>query len=352
MTTTNHPSDTPVASSGPELSITIDGESVTVEGSERGDEQGSAALKAHGFRWSRTLGAWFLPRPWRADTKRRRVREFAATMQRHGRSVEVIDTGAALDAAAIHAGRRDRAADRAEYHRDRAETAEQRAAEHDAERRRISDSIPLGQPILLGHHSQARHERDLERIRIADRKDREQTERARHHQAAARSADLAASDTENPVTTKRRIERLETERREVARVLEHYTARANESVDMSGGEIEHHADLTARADELDESIRHHRARLAEAVEQGRTVQWSREHFQPGDDARTRGSWVRVVRVNRVTLSVSSGYSWTNPLPYIEVLGRRRNGVVTSNPHAPGQQEQPAEPTVRPEVPQT
>lgn len=38
-----------------------------------------------------------------------------------------------------------------------AETAHARAQS-------ISDRIPMGQPILVGHHSQRRHERDLERI--------------------------------------------------------------------------------------------------------------------------------------------------------------------------------------------
>ncbi|MBX3216931.1 MAG: DUF3560 domain-containing protein [Labilithrix sp.] len=41
-----------------------------------------------------------------------------------------------------------------------------RAADAASERARaISSQIPLGQPVLVGHHSQRRHERDLERIR-------------------------------------------------------------------------------------------------------------------------------------------------------------------------------------------
>ncbi|WP_132290495.1 DUF3560 domain-containing protein [Kribbella sp. VKM Ac-2568] len=33
-----------------------------------------------------------------------------------------------------------------------------------AARRQISDHIPLGQPILVGHHSERRHRRDIERM--------------------------------------------------------------------------------------------------------------------------------------------------------------------------------------------
>lgn len=351
ITTSTQPTDS--TSTGPDLTVTLDGESVTVEGTERGDQVGNATLKAHGFRWSRTLGAWFLPRPWRADTKRRRVNQFTAAMRQQGRTVQVIDTGAALDADAIHAGRRDRAADRAQYHREHAASAQQCADAHAAERRRISDSIPLGQPILLGHHSQARHERDIERIRTADRKDREQTQRVAHHQAAAQRAERDACTSENPVTTKRRIERLETERRQVARTLTQYAARAALPEGIDAAAQQHRAGMQARAEELDEQIRHHRARLDDAVQQGRTVHWSREHFQPGDEARTRWGWARIVRVNRSSLSVATGYSWTDTLPYIEVLGRRRNGVATTDPQTPQGREPsqaPAEPTSTPTEP--
>lgn len=57
------------------------------------------------------------------------------------------------------------------YSAERAERLEERAETHsaEAERRyeashRIADGIPLGQPVLVGHHSEKRHRRDLARI--------------------------------------------------------------------------------------------------------------------------------------------------------------------------------------------
>ena len=57
----------------------------------------------------------------------------------------------------------------------RAEARVERARAREAAARAAYDNqpahrIPLGQPILLGHHSQRRHERDLERLHRADQR--------------------------------------------------------------------------------------------------------------------------------------------------------------------------------------
>jgi hypothetical protein len=44
-----------------------------VHGTERGDTEAHAALKQHGFKWSRNLGAWYLPRSYRYQTRSLRV---------------------------------------------------------------------------------------------------------------------------------------------------------------------------------------------------------------------------------------------------------------------------------------
>lgn len=46
-----------------------------------------------------------------------------------------------------------------------AERASREAEDHFGRASRIVDGIPLGQPILIGHHSEKRHRRDLERMR-------------------------------------------------------------------------------------------------------------------------------------------------------------------------------------------
>ncbi|MCH7761621.1 DUF3560 domain-containing protein, partial [candidate division TA06 bacterium] len=63
----------------------------------------------------------------------------------------------------------------------RADRAEREA---DSQRKRsnaISDMIPMGQPILVGHHSEKRHRRDLERMDNSMRKSFEEREKAEHY---------------------------------------------------------------------------------------------------------------------------------------------------------------------------
>ena len=73
------------------------------------------------------------------------------------------------------------------YSAERAERLEERAEMHsaEAERRyeashRIADGIPLGQPILVGHHSEKRHRRDLARIEGHMRASIEERKKAAH----------------------------------------------------------------------------------------------------------------------------------------------------------------------------
>lgn len=59
---------------------------------------------------------------------------------------------------------RERREARAERLRDWAGKREAKAAAARAESDRISGMIPMGQPILAGHHSEKRHRRDIDRI--------------------------------------------------------------------------------------------------------------------------------------------------------------------------------------------
>lgn len=49
----------------------------------------------------------------------------------------------------------------------------------------IAGNIPLGQPILVGHHSERRHRKDVERIHSGMRKACEQEKLAKHHESKA-----------------------------------------------------------------------------------------------------------------------------------------------------------------------
>ena len=85
----------------------------------------------------------------------------------------------------------------------------------DAEHRQSCDMIPMGQPILVGHHSEGRHRRDLDRTERLCRRGMDEAERPSTTSTAPRPPRLQAHRESIP-TTLRRIEKLEAEERSMA----------------------------------------------------------------------------------------------------------------------------------------
>lgn len=81
--------------------------------------------------------------------------------------------------------RRDRIARRIERREEWAESARRESDARLNAARVVADGIPLGQPILVGHHSERRHRRDLERIDSNMRVGVERGKMAERHDAVA-----------------------------------------------------------------------------------------------------------------------------------------------------------------------
>lgn len=107
--------------------------------------------------------------------------------------------------------------DRAEERAERFEGySEHRQADGDAANaatHRIMDGIPLGQPILVGHHSERRARKDAERIENGLRKAVKMWETADYWKRRAAGAISHAKYKERPDVRHRRIKGLESERR-------------------------------------------------------------------------------------------------------------------------------------------
>lgn len=297
----------------------------TVSGTERGDREAIEALKACGFRWSRNLGAWFLPRTWGESTRLGRVRRLQAQL---GDRVEVEASEAPRRSAAEReAEKRERAAARAERLEARAAKAAEAAEEEAARSRAIADHIPLGQPVLVGHHSQRRHERDLERIDRHMSRSVAEHERAEEVAAAAERARRTAAGAESVVRIGNRIEKLEAELRLIERRL-HGTGKAIHGDDKpaTGSYAER---LERRRVELVGELEHNRAKLAEAG----GVAYSRETVKAGDLVRVRGIWYPVLRANVKSVSVPSAMaaaesSWSDTAPWREVQAHLSRAEAT------------------------
>ena len=80
--------------------------------------------------------------------------------------------------------RRERRAERREEWADKRQKKSTDAFEHGDT---LSKQIPLGQPILVGHHSEKHHRRHLRRVNTSLRKGVEHAEMAEHHSQAART---------------------------------------------------------------------------------------------------------------------------------------------------------------------
>lgn len=87
--------------------------------------------------------------------------------------------------------------DRLEAAADRAETRAN-AAYKRADMSEAATGIPFGQPILVGHHSEARHRRAIERADNAMRKSVAEDKRARELRAKAASVGTGGISSDDP----------------------------------------------------------------------------------------------------------------------------------------------------------
>ena len=80
---------------------------------------------------------------------------------------------------------RERRERRAERRQEWAEGRESKAGSAHASAHAITDGIPLGQPILVGHHSEKGHRREIEKAHNAHERGMDHSKMARKHREAA-----------------------------------------------------------------------------------------------------------------------------------------------------------------------
>lgn len=91
--------------------------------------------------------------------------------------------------------RRERLERRAERRREWAAGRREKSDAAFEKARVVADGIPLGQPILVGHHSEKRHRKDVERIDAGMREGVESSKMAEHHEARAAGIDAQLERT-------------------------------------------------------------------------------------------------------------------------------------------------------------
>lgn len=286
-----------------------------LSGTTRGDAA-AAVVKALGWRWGRNIGAWYLPRSRDRAPMRPLIDQTAQALREAGFVVSVSVDATVSDQAEAQRHRSERSAVRVDLLQRRADRHAAKAEKHDEQSRAISAHIPLGQPILVGHYSQRRHQRDLERLRRHDQQAAEHATLSRQAEAAAHAAEAADAARSAPVTVANRIERLAAAIRRDLREQSRLTRAGN-------------ADST-HAVTLADRLAHNQAELAHwqtvreaQIADGTATHYGRDSVAAGDLVRVCGQWRRVVRSNAKSASVETGYSWTDTVPWHKVQDHRR-----------------------------
>ena len=99
--------------------------------------------------------------------------------------------------------------------RERAEKAEGRSEASFNRFHSLTDGIPLGQPVLVGHHSEKRHRRTLQRADDAIRKGVEEQKKAQHLREKAKSVGsggISSDDPDSVVKLQHKLVKLELQR--------------------------------------------------------------------------------------------------------------------------------------------
>jgi Domain of unknown function (DUF3560) len=275
-------------------------EGTLVHGTSRGDPA-LPILKQHGFRWFHSIGLWGLRGSRDHFARTVVIEDTASHLRRLGIEVEVDVDDTPRAAADIEADRTERLEARQDALDDKAVRL---AGEADALYRKtkgMMDTIPFGQPMMPGHYSYNR-----------DRNFRDRIDQNVHKTVVAWNAADAASGRgdasrqhqarmqSGPVTV-RRIDRLETELRQIDRIL---AKPGSQPRDDEPRIAEWRTRLGARREYVTDQIAYWREHLAKLEAEGIYTAPDPARYPKGQRILTVWGEATVVRANAKTLTVT------------------------------------------------
>jgi len=255
-------------------------------------------LKANGFRWARFNKVWYSKGH---DYQVAIANKYAAY---DGEVGEKMTFAEKMDA------KLKRADNRAERYSGLAEKNEAKSEALYNEAHRMADVIPLGQPILVGHHSEGRDRRYLERIHNKFGESVETQKKAEYFEQRASSSADFKDRTYNLGTTIRRIKKLEADARSITRSVDKHIFEW-QTYHLNPDHPNHEYSLLSkthlqwgenRLDVIDEQLEYWRAVVVEHEKDGKKV-WSKADFKAGEVIMTGFGRATVKRVNPTTLAV-------------------------------------------------
>lgn len=184
---------------------------------------------------------------------------------------------------------------KAERYETYAGNAEERAKAASERASSIASMIPMGQPVILGHHSEKRHRRDRDRIDSGMRKSIEESKKADYFSHRVSSLQNHVARTrESRSYIGNRIEKATKELASLRRWIDETLCNSNQR------------DLQQRIQQAVEKLEYWQQQLldleAEITAKGGKIA-SPDTIKVGDEVYFHG-WLPVVRVNRKTVTVS------------------------------------------------
>lgn len=304
-------------------------EGTLITGTSRGD--GTAEiLKAQGWKWGRSISSWYVPYSRDRLVKTWVVTQTVRALEAAGFTVETEISMDRRTTTEVEEDRVRRADDRADA---LAAKADRRHADYETAQARADQAFrclpPMGEPIKIGHHSEARHRRDLEKARTTMVKAIDAHKEAERADQRARTAAGATTRRYAPITVHNRIEKLMADIRSVDRKLA--GERRYHSIDDSMvGEFRivkpegEYLDrlLYFKADYEDQLAYWQQIRDEQKAHGIRS--YGPDDICKGDYVLHYSTWYEVVRVNKKTVTVQTDYSWTETIPYINIQDIKRN----------------------------
>ena len=295
-------------------------EGTLIDGTSRGDGT-SDALKANGWRWSRAIGSWYIPYSRDREPKTAIINRTAEQLAAAGFAVEISIDYARRATTDVEADLIERRSERADALADRATRRHHHATEEAERAARALRRLPEGgEPIKIGHHSEAGHRRAIAKADAAIRRSIDADSEARRAQVRA---DIAASSNDAryaTITVANRIEKLRADIAGMRRRLD------GSSRTLAGGYIEVTAAATgAYAERLERELAAAQDQLsywqevrAEQIASGAATDHNKDTINVGDQIRYFGSWCTVTRVNPKSVSITDAYGHRGTVPYTHI----------------------------------
>lgn len=291
-----------------------------IDGTSKGD--GTAGILKHcGWRWGRSISAWYVPHSRDRLPKLHIITRTQKELNGAGYIVSVDVDTTARSTAEVEAGKSARIIDRVSALETKAERKRSEECQAwqaaDAAHNRLPEG---GEPIKVGHHSEGKHRRAIEKAHNSLSKAVDARKTAQYVEERLSAAQKATERRYSVGQVARRIEKLEAELRGTRRILNGYTRAKGTPYEewmpaVGGTSRDYHLAIKA---ETTDKLSYWKDVRAGQIATGQATNYGKDTVSKGDYVKVRGQWRKVARANAKTVSVETGYSWTDKVPYHEV----------------------------------